>query len=266
MRKINLITLIGSVLVLIGLYLPWFSFSVTEKDVLPKTTLFEISPFFINILSEESKEFMWFQMNIGAQILSLLCFIGAIIGLFGGYFNRRLSFAGGGISLFAAVMFPTTLPGHYHLMKFEWGGILVIIGSFLMILSTVLEVNPPSRSNLNRLKERTALAFRRQPLNRKLRLYLEALALLGTIYCSYELSRIVFLTLSKESITLTLSGYPYWIFWVEIALCLYTPTYWILRSLLFFQGTIQPSYKTEHLDPKFKQYLRYLQIENDKVT
>ena len=159
MRKINLVAFMGSILVLIGLFLPWFSFSVTEKDVLPQTILFKISPFFINILSGESKEFLWFQMNIGAQILSLLCIIGALIGLFGGYLNRRLSFAGGGISLFATVMFPTTLPGHYHLMKFELGGILAIVGSFLMILSTVLEVNLPSRSNLNQAKRRTRALY-----------------------------------------------------------------------------------------------------------
>jgi len=229
--EINLLAIIGGISVLIGLFVPWFSFLVYIIRTSLKLPRVYLSPFFISTHAAGKTEYLCFQINIGALAVGLICILGAFLGLLGGLLNNRMSCAGGVISLGATALFPSCLPGYYCNMKLELGGFITAIGSFLMIASALLKIGLPERTTLIRLKG-AVLAFNSMSLERKTGLSLKLLAIVGSIYSGYELSRIVHLTLAQKSINLTIARHPTWVFWFEIALCLYASTYWFLRTSL----------------------------------
>lgn len=229
--EINLLAIIGGILVLIGLFVPWFSFLVYIIRTSLKLPRVYLSPFFISTHAAGKTEYLWFPINIGALAVGLICILGAFLGLLGGHINNRVSCAGGVMSLAATALFPSCLPGYYYNMKLELGGFITAMGSFLMIASALLKIGLPERTTLIRL-EGAVLAFKSKSLKRKTWLSLKLLAIVGSIYSGYELSRIVHLTLARKSINLTIARHPTWVFWLEIALCLYASTYWFLRTAL----------------------------------
>lgn len=225
--KTNFLGIIGGLLVVVGLFFPWFSFS---KYSLDQVTVVHFSPFLLSIDVSGNKTLYWFQLNVGATIVGLVCLMGVILGLLGGSTNRgRISGSGGVVSLIATVLFPACIPGYYHNLSLNWGGIISAVGAFCMMASSIVTVGLLNKKSLDLRKQSSFL--KKIPWKKTVGLQLELIAILGSIYCAYELSRLIFIILSSGSATLMIGNYPSWLYRLEMLLCLYTILYWCVRLI-----------------------------------
>jgi len=209
-----------------GVFLPWLSFSQHRYDQVYDVYF---SPFLLIINISGKEAHFWFQLNEGSTVVGLAALIGAILGLLGGGLNReKISGAGGILSLVATGLFPACVSGYYYDMRFNWGGAITAIGAACMMASLIVTAGFPRYNVLNLHKQWTFVS-KKIPSKKVFTAQLELIAILGSIYSSYELSRLVYMALSSESITLAKAGFPSWLYRLEMLFCLYTVVYWFLR-------------------------------------
>lgn len=144
MKKINPLSILGGILVLIGLVGPWFIFSGSDvtKGVHIKN---KISPFVINIeysrlndpFGEVFSSYSVFLYGINTSLIGIVCIIGAVAGIVGGILNRpRVFLTGGILDILGILAFATCMPGYYMNMQAGWGSIVSTLGIMVIIISS----------------------------------------------------------------------------------------------------------------------------------
>ena len=128
--------------------------------------------------------------------------------------------------------FISILPGNYIMLKANWGGFLSAIGSLFMLTSTIISINISSILSFTKHLSSTE-SIDKPPMkwSKLAGITLELLAIIGSIYCSYELSRLIYSTLAHGTIILNFEKYPFWVYRLEIFLCMYTIVYWCSRFI-----------------------------------
>lgn len=236
--EINIVSILGCILVLTGLFIPWFTLHVYTSEFLYKIHLY---PFFLRIdtynrLSTTlyNQEYS-FQINLGATVLGVTCIFGSSLGLIGGILkNGKLNSIGGILSIASIASFISILPGNYSNLMVNWGGLISALGAFCMMISYMVTINISNivswlrkQLNLSTLWENSSPKW-----SEILGITFKLLAVIGSIYSSYELSRLIYSTFVHETIILNFGNSPLWLYQIELFLCLYTLVYWSARFIL----------------------------------
>ena len=248
----NPLTVAGGVLVLVGLFLPWASYMMVDGGERCLWS-FRLSPILLRFEEYAGYDqidgvvdsgcyyfYKWDMSFIGA-----MCILGAFLGFFGcGEERSMLSLAGGSVAFLSMLLFPTCLPGRLPNMSMGWGGFVSALGALsLMVsmytglsfdgLSSYVRRVPASGGGIEKTDDdsevRSEGSGHRAYLGRLVRFQLELLAVLGSIYSGYELSRIIYRIFRSGAITIGLGNQPLWLYRLEMFVCLYAALYWIVR-------------------------------------
>ena len=142
-QEINLLAIMGGVLALIGLFIPWFNITIYARHGWDPiyTIPVQLSPLFMKTEIQEKIEIQWFQINLGANLIGAICITGSILGLVGGIINRqKFSGIGSILTFFSPFIFLSCLPRHDAHIFLGPGGILTALGGVLMFFSLIVEI------------------------------------------------------------------------------------------------------------------------------
>jgi len=234
--EMNIISIIGCIIVLTSFFIPWFTLSYYTSEYRYRINFY---PLFLRVEAYDRlakllhDRQLTFQLNLGATFLGALSIFGSIMGFIGGILKKgKISGIGGLISIISVASFISILPGNYINLKANWGGLSSAIGSIFMLTSTIISIN--TQSILSFIKQIASTESIDKPPIKWTKLAgitLELLAIIGSIYCSYELSRLIYSTLAHGTITLNFEKHPFWVYQLEIFLCMYTIVYWYSRFI-----------------------------------
>ena len=237
--EMNIISIIGCIIVLTGFLIPWFTLSYYTSEYRYRIHFY---PLFLRVDDHEKLTLNLYTrqftspLNLGTIIISLICIFGVILGLVGGISQKgKFSGIGGIISILSIPLFISTLPGYYVTLKANRGGFISAIGAVFMMIAFFGSI---SISNLViRVRHQLKLIDRSMNWSKFFWIQLQLLAIIGSIYCSYELFRIIYDTFTHGSIILNLGQFPIWFYKIELFLCLYAIVYWcshLISSILKF--------------------------------
>ena len=141
--NIRNVMILGGILILIGLTGPWLHFGSARRNYM---YYFDMSPFYLivnkdpldlNLLPE--KEFI-VNYKIDATFLGITNVLGVFL-VFYGIFREKMKLRriGTSLNVFSTLLFPTVLPIIFSSTSFRWGIILAIMGTFLILISLLLE-------------------------------------------------------------------------------------------------------------------------------
>lgn len=219
--RVDLLAFSGALLVILGLFLPWFSFVVYIQG-LDEPLRVEFSPFLLKVQGAP----FWFEMNLGVNLVGVLCILAATLGVTGGVFDReRMRGVGGVLALIGTFLFPSCLAGYYRNLTIQPGGLMSALGSFIMFFSAVFQVYLPNISELKKFF-RVFLPDEAGSFMEGLNYILKFIAVVGSIYSGVELSRLVNMLVSDGSFTIGLGYQSPWLLMPELLLCLFTVVYW----------------------------------------
>lgn len=143
-REINLLAIIGGVLALIGLFIPWFNITIYARHGWDPiyTIPVQLTPLFMKTEIQGKMETQWFQINLGSNLIGAICITCSILGLVEGITNKqKFSWIGGILTIFAPFIFLSCLPRQDTYIFFGPGGILTALGGVLMFFSLIVEIS-----------------------------------------------------------------------------------------------------------------------------
>jgi hypothetical protein len=149
---LNYISILGGLLTIIGLFMPWFYVTVYAREGWASiyTIPVQIAPFYLQSEIQGKIIVQWFEINLGANIIGVTCIIGSISGLIGGLSdNDNFKIFGGILTIISPLLFLSVLPRHDLHINIGPGGIFTTFSGILMFLSLLIKI-PGSEKNIKR--------------------------------------------------------------------------------------------------------------------
>ena len=226
LNRINLITVLGCFLASVSLSNVWFSVETFTEN--GNNVVFNFSPLIrvIWIASESPISQVFYRLD--TSLIGVAIIFGSIFSIFGSYLGKDTTASIGGIIvLTSTLLFPSTLPAKIPLgraLSIKWCFAISITGSCCLFVSAIIFLDVNSIVKKFRgvsfiIKYKTLSIVNPERYVYRL---VEILGILGGIYTSYELYRLIRKVLYLGSITLSLGDVPFLLYRIELFICLFT--------------------------------------------